>query len=180
MSFHVSEQGEAEHKIILLEDKSSGTKAELYAFGALLNGFILSHKETERNIIEGYQNTDDAIRNITPSFQGAKLSPFVCRLKEGQYTFGNTKHKIEKYYYYREALHGLIYDAVFSVLETGITDDSAFVVLSYDYDMNDAGYPFFYRLQVTYRLRSGNDLSISTKVTNLSAVSIPMCDGWHP
>ncbi len=180
MSFHVSEQGEAGHKTILLEDTITGTKAQVYAFGALLNTFSVKQNEKERNLIEGFQNVEDAFKNITPAFQSAKLSPFVCRLREGQYTFANVKHKIEKYYYNREALHGLIYDAVFSVVETGATEDSAFVVLAYDYDKNDAGFPFFYRLQVTYHLQKGNDLSITTKVTNLSAASIPMSDGWHP
>lgn len=39
MFFRVSEQGDAEHKVILLEDTISGTKTEVYAFSALLNVF---------------------------------------------------------------------------------------------------------------------------------------------
>lgn len=180
MSFRVSEEGEAGHKIILLEDESAGTKVQIYAFGALLNSFSVKLNDGEINLVEGFQNIEDAFKNITPAFQSAKLSPFVCRLKEGQYTFANIKHKTEKYYYNREALHGLVYDAIFLVAETGTSEDSAFVTLSYDYNKNDPGFPFHYLLQITYRLQDGNDLSITTKVTNASQVSIPMSDGWHP
>ncbi len=98
MSFHVSTSGTRQDEIIYLEDSSSGTKVEIYAFGALLNGFFVSIDDETRNVIFGFEGAADARENITPLFQGAKLSPFVCRHKEGRYTFANEKHKIEKYY----------------------------------------------------------------------------------
>ncbi len=180
MSFRVSTNGAGADEMITLENTSNGTKASIYAFGALLNSFSVNHNDANTNVIYGFQNPADAQKNITPLFQSAKLSPFVCRMKEGHYTFANGKHKIEKYYNGREAIHGLIYDAVFTVQETGEGEDSAFVTLTFDYDKTDAGYPFFYRASITYSLQSNNRLTLVTRITNLSEVSIPMSDGWHP
>ena len=180
MSFHVSENGTDENKVILLEDVLTGTKAEIYTFGALLNAFSIQHSNSEKNIIDGFQNMAEARNHITPLFRSAKLSPFVCRLREGRYTFANNKYKIEKYYNLREAIHGLIYDAVFTVKEKGANDNTAFVILTYDYNKADPGFPFFYRITITYELQSGNHLTIITKVTNLSASAMPLADGWHP
>ncbi len=180
MSFHIFECGADDDKVIVLEETESGTKAEIYAFGALLNVFSVKQNDAEKNVIFGFENTADARKNITPLFQSAKLSPFACRMKEGHYTFANHKYKIEKYYNQREAIHGLIYDALFTVKESGITDDSAFVMLTYDFDKADPGYPFFYRINITYRLAANNRLTITTALTNLNASPIPVADGWHP
>ncbi len=180
MSFYVSQNGINKDSVILLEDKEAGTKAEIYVFGALLNRFLVKQNGEDKNVIYGFQNTTDAQQHITPLFQGAKLSPFVCRLKEGSYTFGNQKYKIEKYYNGREAIHGLVYDAVFTMADSGASENSAYVTLTFDYNKTDAGFPFFYRLSVTYRLQKNNRLSITTNITNLSNSPIPVADGWHP
>ena len=180
MPFRVLESGAATDKIVVLEDATTGTKAEIFAFGALLNQFSILHNGVTKNVIYGYENTGDAQQNITPLFQSAKLSPFVCRVKDGRYTFGTGDYKLEKYYYHNEALHGLLYDAVFTVIETGATNDFAFATLAYDYRNCDAGYPFFYRVEITYRLAANNRLTVATQIINTSKVSIPVADGWHP
>ncbi len=180
MSFRVSESGLTDDKVITLEDISTETRVEIYAFGALLNAFYVKQNEKERNIIYGFLDTNDAKEHITPLFQSAKLSPFVCRLKEGRYTFANHKYKIEKYYSQREAIHGLVYDAVFTLQESGVNNDSAFVTLAYDYNKSDSGFPFFYRAEITYQLQENNRLIVTTVVTNHSRSAIPVADGWHP
>ena len=180
MSFHVSESGAGRDKVVVLEDDATGTKAEVYAFGALLNAFSIKQNGKDKNVIYGFQNTEDAAKHITPLFQGAKLSPFVCRIKEGHYTFANNGYKIEKYYNHREAIHGLVFDTTFIVKESGATDTLAYVIFTCDYNKTDPGFPFFYRLAITYCLAANNNLTITTAVTNLSTSAIPVADGWHP
>lgn len=180
MPFHVSTSGTGAGEVVVLEDDTDGIKAEIFTFGALLNSFSINLNGTEKNVIHGFQNPADAKENITPLFQSAKLSPFACRMKEGHYTFANQKYKIEKFYNGREAIHGLIYDAVFTVKEKSVTADSAFVTLVYNYNKNDAGYPFFYCAEINYVLKRSGNLTISTKITNLSEIPIPVADGWHP
>ncbi len=40
------------------------------------------------------------------------------------------------------------------------------VAMEYDYDNVDPGYPFRYHCQVRYELHPGNDLEVTTTVTN--------------
>ncbi len=181
MSFHVSTNGKkGANEVILLEEKETGTKAEIFAFGALLNSFSVEENGAKTNVIYGFKDTADAQQNITPLFQGAKLSPFVCRIKEGVYNFEGQQHKLNKYYHHREALHGLLYDAHFTVVEKGSTETSAIVKLAYEYNNSDAGYPFAYRAEIVYELKRANRLTVATKIINQSPVAIPVADGWHP
>ncbi|MDQ2753890.1 MAG: aldose 1-epimerase [Bacteroidota bacterium] len=180
MSFHVSSNGKEANEAIVLEEKETGTRAEIFAFGALLNGFSIEENGAKTNVIYGFQDTADAQQNITPLFQSAKLSPFVCRMKEGTYTFAGQQHKLNKYFDRSEALHGLLFDAVFTVVEKGSNDTCAFVKLAHDYNHNDAGYPFVYRAEISYELKKNNRLTVSTKIINQSPVAMPVADGWHP
>ena len=180
MSFEVSVAGNTGEERIVLKELSTGTEAEIYAFGALLNSFCLQRDNKIVNAVYAYKSVDDAKRNLTPMFQGAKLSPFVCRMRDGKYTFRNEKHHVEKYYLKQDAIHGLIFDKHFNIKEKGATEAYAFVTLAYEYRLEDKGFPFVYNTEVTYRLESNNYLSVTTLVTNESSHDMPLSDGWHP
>ena len=68
------------------------------------------------NIIDGFSSPQDAKENITNGFKSAKLSPFVCRIANGKYVFNDHEYKIDKFYLGEEAIHGLLFDAVFSII----------------------------------------------------------------
>lgn len=180
MSFEVSVAGNEGEERIVLKEFFTGTQAEIYAFGALLNSFCLQQNDKVVNVVYAFKSVDDAKKNLTPMFQSAKLSPFVCRLHDGRYTFKNEKYHIEKYYLKQDAIHGLIFDKQFKIKEKGATETYAFVTLAYEYRLEDKGFPFVYNTEITYRLESNNRLSITTVVTNETSHEMPVCDGWHP
>ncbi|TKK69277.1 aldose 1-epimerase [Ilyomonas limi] len=180
MSFEVSVAGNGGEEKIVLKESFTGTQAEIYAFGALLNSFCLQRSDKTINVMYAYKSVEDAKKNLTPLFQGAKLSPFVCRMRDGKYTFENEKYHIEKYYLKQDAIHGLIFDKHYKIKEKGATETYAFVTLAYEYRLEDKGYPFVYNTEVTYRLQSSNHLSVTTVVTNETSRDIPLSDGWHP
>lgn len=181
MPFDFSINDESIFPIITLQDTTNNTFAEIYAFGALLNKFSKVHDGQQVNVIEGFKNAEDAKANITPIFQSAKLSPFPCRIKNSKYHFGEADHKLTKYFDdHDNAMHGLICDQVFSVIETVATDDYAKVTLQYVYDNPAEGYPFSYRCEVEYCLKKDNTLCIKTIITNIDDQLIPIADGWHP
>lgn len=163
--------------VITLMNKEEKTAAEIYAFGALLNAFKV---DESINIIDAFSSPADAINNITNGFKSAKLSPYVCRIKNGEYSFNDHDYKIGKFYLKEEAIHGLLFDAIFEITDSGTTGDEAFVVLNYTYSKEDKGYPFSYSCSVKYSLSNNNCLSITTTIKNNSDVEIPVCDGWHP
>ena len=179
MAFSVSEEGGLS-PIIHLKDTESGCAAEIYSFGALLNAFTITSNGVTHNIIDGFSSPQQARENITAGFKSAKLSPFVCRVSAGKYTYNGTKHSINKFFLGTEAIHGLIYDAPFAIKEKGADDKNAWIILSYEYDNKHEGFPFKYNTEITYSLKKGGELSLTTSVTNLSENDMPLSDGWHP
>jgi aldose 1-epimerase len=180
MSFSVSIIDKESSPAILLKNESTEVEAEIYAFGALLNGFTVTAKNGKKNIIDGYASPADAKENITNTFKSAKLSPFVCRMNKGEYVFNNDLHKIQKFYLGEEAIHGLLYNAPFSIDKTVSDEDSASVLLSCYYENSNEGYPFPYSIQIEYKLNQSNTLSLTTTVTNADDTDMPLSDGWHP
>jgi len=163
--------------VIYLKNEAEGTSAEIYSFGALLNSF---NAKNSINIIDGFASPQNAIDNITNGFKSAKLSPFVCRIANGKYVYDEHQYMINKFYIAGEAIHGLLFDCIFSVTDSGAGDVSAFVTLGYTYTNKEEGYPFDYACSITYRLEQDNRLSVETLIKNNSDSAIPICDGWHP
>jgi len=180
MAFSVLVEEKDSVQIITLGDESNSTEAEIYSFGALLNSFSVTQKNKRINIIDGFSSPADVKENITKGFKSAKLSPFVCRMNKGEYTFNEQSHKIQKFYLGDEAIHGLIYNTPFSIKKYEANNERTFVHLSYGYNNKNEGFPFSYTTEVIYTLTANNNLSIQTIVTNTSNSEMPLNDGWHP
>ena len=180
MSFEISVANQGEYVVIMLKDLNGGSMAEIYSFGALLNRFTAQHNGGSMNVIDGFATISDAIENITPYFKSAKLSPYVCRVKDRKYQFGQQDYELEKFTSNGNALHGVLYDASFSVADKWHHENEAAVVLEYTYDKSSEGFPFRYKCSVEYKLSANNTLTVSTTITNLDKQLIPVTDGWHP
>jgi aldose 1-epimerase len=174
--FSVIQSGEA----ILLQSATS--KVEILPHcGAILNSWTVQMHDSAWQIIDGYDSPDDFRENCeAKGFRSAKLSPYVCRLNKSQYDFDGVHYTIGKFELAGNAIHGLLYNNVFTVVNKFSDDQAAVLILQHDYDGSDAGYPFSYTIQVTYVLRANNELGINTTVTNTHDKSIPIADGWHP
>ena len=176
MAFSVNIDKTNVFPVICLSNEENETSAEIYAFGSLLNSFKINNN----NIIDGFSSPQNAKYNITNGFKSAKLSPFVCRVSNGEYSFNSERYKIEKFYLGDEAIHGLLFDEIFDIVDHDANSNAAFVTLQYQYKKNDKGFPFNYTCTVTYKLEHNNRLTIETTIKNDSAVEIPVYDGWHP
>jgi aldose 1-epimerase len=168
-------------KVILKDEISNTTVEILPTCGAMLHAFTVFNNGELVNIIDGYNDEKDFETNLTSKgFKGSKLSPFVCRLNNGQYHFGKKEYTTSKFFLEKHAIHGLIYDAEFTIINKWAGEKSAGVTLSYQYMATDNGYPFTYTSAVTYELKKENALTITTTITNNDKDIIPMQDGWHP
>lgn len=156
-------------------------RAEIYTFGALLNRYeIMQSDGTWFNAVKGHQSPQQCRQTLTEGFHSAKLSPFACRVRHGKYVFDGQHYQLEgKFKAAGHALHGLMYDYNFAVVESGADDQSAWVELAADYRQDESGYPFAYRLNIMYRLAS-DGLSVTTRATNTGNTAMPLADGWHP
>ena len=180
MSFEVIVDESAKHPIIVLKDRNADCEAAIYAFGALLNSFSIANKGNRTNVVDGFSSVEEAMENSTNGFKSSKLSPFVCRMKNGEYSFDGNDYKIEKFYLPPHAIHGLLYDAVYEVAATNIDDGSASVTLTATYKADDNGYPFHYTSSIVWKLEANNKLSVTTSVYQSNGKAIPFADGWHP
>ncbi len=167
---------------VILTDNLSGTTAEIIpSCGAILHAFTILQNGKTINVIDSYKNATDFKTNAeAKGFKSTKLSPFACRLKNATYNFNNKEYTIQKYLLGSNAIHGLLYNVVFTVKQTWANEISAGVSLVYEYTAADAGYPFNYNCEVVYELKANNALKLTTIVTNQHNSAIPMQDGWHP
>ncbi|MEP6467820.1 MAG: aldose 1-epimerase [Parafilimonas sp.] len=177
MAFTIQINKQEIFPVIYLKYDEEKSVAEIYSFGALLNAFTINKTV---NIIDGFTSPQNAKDNIINGFKSAKLSPYVCRITKGEYAFNDHVYKIGKHFLSDEAIHGLLYDAPFSIVDSGANNVEAFVTLQYDYKNKQEGFPFAYRCLVTYSLQKNNSLTLTTTVENYSDTEMPVCDGWHP
>lgn len=169
-------------QLLVLRDDTTQTTVEIIpSCGAILHGFTVIHDGATLNIVDHYENkaaTDQGFES--GGFKSAKLSPYVCRMKNGQFRFAEQDYKSEGFYLGKHAIHGLIYKQPFEVIDQGANEEHAFVKMVYPYRKLDSGYPFDYDCEITYQLSAGNQLQLSTTFINKDAGHIPVTDGWHP
>lgn len=180
MRFAVSINSAELFPVITLTDGQSATSAEIYAKGGLLNKFLFTGNGQSYNVVDGFDSPAQMQTDITNGFKSAKLSPFVCRLRNGEYSHQHTTYKIQKWYLSKHAIHGLLYDADFVVTDSFASSEKAAVTLEYHYEGSDPGYPFPFTMMVSWQLTAGSQLSVVTSVYHHNKEAIPMADGWHP
>ncbi|MES2850500.1 MAG: aldose 1-epimerase [Bacteroidota bacterium] len=169
-------------EMIELRDKSTGTFVEIIpSCGGLLHSFNVDHNGGFVNVVDGYENKNDLEQNLTAKgFKSCKLSPFACRIKDATYSFEENTYLVDKFLLGPNALHGLIYDAVFTVIYQYANEEHAGVAVEYKYRGDHPGFPFDYDCVITYHLKRDNELLISTDIFNRGEGLMPIQDGWHP
>ncbi len=169
-------------EVIQLVDDAGCIATILPSQGAMLHAFAMIAEDREINCVVSYQSAADIHNRYEElGFMGANMSPYVCRLRDGSYHFAGTTYKIETGKYLGDhAIHGLIYRRPYKVMSQLADAKQAELVLEYRYTGEDAGYPFQFTSEVTYKLSAGNSLQVTTKILNTDAGNIPIAHGWHP
>lgn len=180
MPYQVTVNQHPKGAVILLENTDTQCKVEVFSFGAILNKFIIPINGVDRNVVDGFENIADAVENITNGFKSAFLSPFPCRMNNGIYTHEEVDYKVAKFYLQPHAIHGIVYDLSYDVVETVATDEMAKLTLAAKYSGTDEGYPFEYAIEHSFILKEAATLSLSSTITNNGKASIPYAQGWHP
>jgi aldose 1-epimerase len=181
MSFTITPEKDEDLDLLQITDLSTGIQVRILpAFGALLHEYSIPAGNRRIQVINSYNNLTDIHENFSTSYKSAKLSPFVCRISEGKYTFEETSYEFNKKFKDGSAIHGILFDRPFTVLNKTIEEDEASVTLGYHYKKEDPAYPFDYVVTVRYILKKGGRLYLNTDVINPSPQPIPVADGWHP
>jgi aldose 1-epimerase len=181
MRFTIDRYEENGLSLIRLTDRGNQTAVCLLPdHGALLHSLTVATNSGPVNIIDNYASAEILKNELGLSYKGAKLSPFACRIPGGRYRLKNKSYEISKKFIDGSAIHGLLYDKPFSIMEEYADNFYGSVVLNYHYDKDDEGYPFEYDCKVSYRLFAENKVDLETVITNVDHQSIPIADGWHP
>ncbi len=108
------------------------------------------------------------------------LFPFANRIQHGKYTWNNKTYQLPiNDNINGHAIHGLVYDHAFELVNTEVSDHSACMQLAYYHDGALEAYPFPFRLLVEYSFSVGQ-MVMHWSVENLSKQELPYTWGWHP
>ncbi len=180
MSFEIQTIPLNEFELIHLIDNSTHTQVEISTKGALLNSWQIISQTKALQLIQGNDFSKGWSNFEMNGFRGGKMSPFACRLEKGQYTLEDRTYTIEKFYHQKHALHGILYDALFTIESIKADEKGCYVHLKHYYNGVDKGFPFAYTILIKWHLYKENLLTVETLITNGSQTEIPMMDGWHP
>ncbi len=181
MSFTITNEKDEDLELLQITDLTTGIQVRvLPSHGALLHEYSIPAGNRRIQVINSYQNGADLHKNFSLSYKSAKLSPFVCRISNGKYKFEEISYEFEDKFIDGSAIHGILFDKPFVVLDKKIGADEASILLDYHYQKEDPAYPFEYSINVKYTLKRGGRLFLETTVKNISRERIPMADGWHP
>ena len=114
------------------------------------------------------------------NYASSVLFPFANRIKGGEYTFNDSKYKLDcNEVDQNNALHGLVYNKTFICIHKELKSDYASVTLQYKDEGKSKGFPFKFNIELTYSL-SKIGISLSAKVVNEDQKTFPYTLGWHP
>jgi aldose 1-epimerase len=181
MPFTISQSDEQDLHFLQLNDSDTGILVKILPdYGALLHEFSIPLRNGRLQAISSYKSLSDLRMHHPLFYRSAKLSPFPCRIYQGRYQFEGKHYEFKNKFTDGSAIHGLVAGKPFSRVQEHTDETSASVVLQYMYAHEDPGYPFDYRITVEYALKKAGRLFLKTTLANLSAVPIPIADGWHP
>lgn len=181
MSFNVSRTSQNGLSLVRLQDNATNTIITILPeYGALLHGFEILVNGEHLNIIDNYSSREQVETDLALSYKSSKLSPFVCRLRDGKYKIDGEEFEMSRKFTDGNAIHGLLYNKPFKIVDEFTDDQQASVTLRYHYKRDDPGYPYDYLCEVRYTLMQQNILQVETIILNLDAEEIPLADGWHP
>ena len=178
--FRINTYGEGSlWAVYQLEDTVQDIRVDIVpSAGGILNAWWVNGI----NVIDGYTDREDFVQRVHAGFRSAKLLPFVCRLNNATYRWQGQEYTLDKFLLNGSALHGIVYDQIFSVVAEKQDEFGCSVELEYQYAGEHPGYPFPFSCKVRYALREAGKLEITTWLTNAESASsaIPIVDGWHP
>ena len=177
MPFEIQTSPVANFQEIRLTDNSSKNSVVISTKGGLLNEWMVNGSNS---IIHGNDFSKGWGNFEMNGFKSGKMSPFSCRLANGQYEHEEKIYTIEKFYLGNHALHGIQYDAVYDIESTHQDIHQASVILVYHYKATDKGYPFPYSIHLKWTLKTNNTIIVTTTISNHHHQAIPIMDGWHP
>jgi len=133
------------------------------------------------NIIDGIRNDESGLKDYANSYKSSILFPFPNRIEDGAYEFMGETHQLPvNEPSVNNAIHGLVYNKEFEV--TSMTSDKKWASLELTYNSNGSsvGFPFHFKLKLTYTISATGSMNLSFDLVNQGNLPFPYGMGWHP
>lgn len=113
-------------------------------------------------------------------FKQTILFPYPNRLEDGQYTFEGKSYQWPiNQPEANNQLHGMVFNLPFVVEKAESNGAKAVIDLVFDYNGDQAYYPFPFSLKVSYQYEM-NQMDVVFEVINKGEGNMPFGLGWHP
>lgn len=125
------------------------------------------------------------IKSLAPlsysdTYASSILFPFANRIQDGTYKFNGETFSFHINEPDRNnALHGLVYNKTFRVIDDKTSERKASITLLYEETKLSKGFPYTYSIQLKYTLKSGG-LDLQVLIKNTDNKAFPFTTGWHP
>lgn len=151
-------------------DKLSYAKIHLN-LGGSLHELVLKNNHVIKDLFPlTYNNT----------YASSILFPFANRVADGLYKFEDKEYALEiNQLEENNALHGLVYDKTFELIDQTTAKDKAFVVLRYTELKHKKGFPYTYQIDLKYTLTK-DSIDLNVVIKNTDTKIFPFTIGWHP
>lgn len=178
--FKITQDNLGQFGTLKIENSKHGILLEIIQeFGAVINKLIINNSPF--SFIQGYQSAEELTKTHPYFSRSAKLFPFPNRLENGQYQFQQQTFTLPANFpWSKDAVHGLLYNQPFSILDTDANINYAEVTLRYQTENLCSGFPHSLLLNVIYRIDCDGVLTCITEITNTGDDALPYGDAWHP
>lgn len=173
----------------VLKNTDTGELASVIpGHGAILRKLVLQRDSSRQtpggtkpalfSVIEAPESPQALFAGET--YASAILYPFAGRVQHGVYSFEGVDYALAMNETRRNnAMHGLVHEQPFTVIEEEANDELARLILRHTHTGNFEGYPFPFELTLTYTL-AANGLTLSYSALNNGTSPSPATFGWHP
>jgi aldose 1-epimerase len=130
-------------------------------------------------------NNQHIIKDLSPlayneTYASSILFPFANRIEDGIYKFDRKDYFLDiNQAQENNAIHGLVYNKTFELVEKKVTQEEATVLLRYVEKGHAQGFPYSYRVDIKYTLTKCS-INLSASVKNTDVKQFPFTLGWHP
>ena len=127
-------------------------------------------------------NSHALIKDLSPleyknTYASSILFPFANRINDGAYTFNDETFQFPiNEAPNNNALHGLVFNKIFEVIEKISKEDMASIKLKYNETEKSIGFPFTYSIELEYTITATN-LDLKITVANTDTKPFPFTLG---
>jgi aldose 1-epimerase len=116
-----------------------------------------------------------------PYHPSAWLSPWVNRVRNGNYSFEGRNYQLAiNEPDLGNAIHGLVARTSFILTASKATENEASIRISHVNEGAVKGYPFPFEFSIEYTFEKNGGLRVNFHAKNTGSTNMPFACGWHP